>query len=98
MVWMDFGFPDFSGTILWVGNCVCGVGISWWLFSVDYLGWKLFAGIFGAFSQFWVYPGIEEVLPKFLRKLYFYLISNRLSKMFSKTNFWATTVPVCGPR
>ncbi|KAJ6797537.1 uncharacterized protein M6B38_416695 [Iris pallida] len=46
----------------------------WWIFSVDYFGWKWvfpglghFAGVCWRASQFWVYPGIEEVLPKFLK-------------------------------
>ncbi|KAJ6831282.1 keratin, type II cytoskeletal 2 epidermal-like [Iris pallida] len=43
----------------------------WWIY-VDYLGWKLFAGICWRTSQFWVCPGIGEVLPKFLQNYIFY--------------------------
>ncbi|KAJ6791355.1 spidroin-1-like [Iris pallida] len=64
---------------LWIPGLFGNYSVGWklclwcWNYLVVFgglFGLELFAGIYRRTSQFWVCPGIEEVLPKFLQIIF----------------------------
>ncbi|KAJ6827460.1 putative basic proline-rich protein-like isoform X1 [Iris pallida] len=76
----------------------CEVGNYLVVISVDYLGWKLFAGIYRRAFPVLGLSRNRGSAAQIFTKIIFLLISKLAFKNDFKTDFRATTVLVCGPR
>ncbi|KAJ6847459.1 putative basic proline-rich protein-like [Iris pallida] len=87
--WVDFGYPEYFGKVLWLEI------ISVVIFSGLLFGWNN-CRFCGAFPSFGLSRNRGNAVQIFTKTLFIW-ISNWFLENELKTDFRATTVPICGP-